>query len=90
MSLIEIGRVCAKKAGREAKRFCVVVDLIDKNFVLVTGPKHLTGVKRRRCNIDHLELTQYKLEIGKGASDEEVIEAIEKQGLKSLFQGKRE
>ncbi|RLG55185.1 MAG: 50S ribosomal protein L14e, partial [Candidatus Hydrothermarchaeota archaeon] len=53
MPAIEIGRVCVKTAGREAGKRCVIVDIIDKNFVLVDGPE----VQRRRCNIKHLEPT---------------------------------
>lgn len=78
---IEVGRICVKLAGREAGRKCVVVAPIDKNFVLITGPKELTGVKRRRVNIDHIEPTERKIKIAKGASDEEVLKAIEKAGL---------
>ncbi len=74
--MIEVGRVCVKIAGREANRACVVVDIIDENFVLVTGPKAVTGVKRRRCNIKHLEPTKYKIDIKRGASDKEVFEAL--------------
>ncbi len=81
MKVIEVGRICVKVAGREAGRKCVVVDVIDRNFVLVTGPKSLTGVKRRRANIKHLEPTPLKISIPKGASDEEVIAALEKEGL---------
>jgi len=81
MPAIEIGRICVKIAGREAGRKCVIVDLIDKNFVLVTGPKSLTGVKRRRSNINHLEPLSEKVEIKRGASDEEIIEALKQKGL---------
>lgn len=84
--MIEVGRVCVKTMGREAGRKCVVVDIIDENFVLITGPKTLTGVKRRRANIKHVEPTPYKLEIPRGASDDEVIKAIEKAGLRELFE----
>ena len=77
----EIGRIAVKVAGREASRKCVIVDVIDKNFVLVTGPRSLTGVKRRRVNIAHLAFTPHRIEISKGASDEEVLKALEKAKL---------
>ncbi|RLI34987.1 50S ribosomal protein L14e [Candidatus Bathyarchaeota archaeon] len=76
MVIPEVGRVCIKKTGREAGRQCVVVDIIDKNFVLVTGPKKITGVRRRRCNVDHLEPTDLKISIKRGADDEEVAKAL--------------
>ncbi|MEM4816646.1 MAG: 50S ribosomal protein L14e, partial [Desulfurococcaceae archaeon] len=75
MPAIEIGRICVKLAGREAGRKCVIVDIIDENFVLITGPKQLTGVKRRRVNIKHIEPLNIVININRGASDEEVIKA---------------
>jgi large subunit ribosomal protein L14e len=74
--MLEVGTVCMKISGREAGKYCVVLKKIDKSFVLVTGPKILTGVKRRKCNITHLEALPYKLEIKEDASDEEVVQAF--------------
>jgi len=73
---IEIGRVCVKVSGREAGRKCVIVDMMDKNFVLVTGPKTVSGVRRRRVNVNHVEPLQDKVDVNRGASDEEVAEAL--------------
>jgi len=81
MPAIEVGRICVKICGREAGKKCVIVDIIDKSFVLVTGPKSVTGVKRRRANINHLEPLAEKIDIKRGASDEEVIEALKQKGL---------
>ncbi len=81
MPAIEIGRVCVKVSGREAGRKCVIVDIIDDSFVLITGPKSLTGVKRRRVNIKHIEPLDKKIPISRGASDEEVLKAIGESGL---------
>ncbi|MCS7113306.1 MAG: 50S ribosomal protein L14e [Nitrososphaerota archaeon] len=83
--MIEVGRVCVKTRGREAGLKCVIVDVIDDNFVLITGPKSVTGVRRRRVNVKHLEPTLYKLEIEKGGSDESVAEAWKKSGLPEEF-----
>ena len=77
----EIGRIAVKVAGRDAARKCVIIDVIDKNFVVVTGPKSLTGVRRRRVNIAHLAFTPHKVEIKENADDEEVLQALEKAGL---------
>lgn len=84
--MIEVGRVCIKTMGREAGRKCVVIDIIDENFALITGPKSISGVKRRRVNIKHIEPTPYKLDIARGASDDEVAKAIEKAGLKEILE----
>lgn len=77
MSAVDVGRVCVKLLGREAGKKCVVVDIIDKNFVLVTGPKQLNGVKRRRVNISHIEPTERKVNIERGESDEELMKALD-------------
>ena len=76
MSAIEVGRVCIKSLGREAGKTCVIVDIVDKNFVLIDG-----NVKRRRCNIKHIEPTDKKIDIEKGASTEEVRLALDTVGL---------
>lgn len=85
MVLLDIGRVAMKISGRESGKICCVVKKISNSFVLVTGPKLLTGVKRRQCNVEHLEPTQHILEIKEEASDEEVIEAYKKANLIAKF-----
>jgi large subunit ribosomal protein L14e len=40
----------------------------------------VTGVKRRRVNINHTEPFEDKIEIKRGASDEEVVEALKAAG----------
>jgi large subunit ribosomal protein L14e len=77
MPAIEVGRICVKQAGRENGKKCVVIDVMDKSFVLVTGPKKVTGVKRRRVNINHLMPLQEKVEVKRGASDDEVAQVLE-------------
>ena len=77
---IEVGRICVKILGREAGKKCVIVDIVDKNFVLITGPKAVSGIKRRRANITHLEPTSEKLEMKRGATDEEIAEALKTAG----------
>ena len=84
MPSMEVGRICVKLVGRETGKKCVVVDVVDKNFVLVTGPKSVTGVRRRRTNVDHLEPTAENVELKKGAPDEDVEKALSK-GKKSKF-----
>jgi large subunit ribosomal protein L14e len=80
MPAIEVGRVCVKVAGRESGRKCVIVDVMDKSFVVVTGPKKVTGVKRRRVNINHVAPTEDTVQIKRGASDEEVTHVLEADG----------
>ncbi len=76
MPAIEIGRICVKTHGREAGQRCIVVDIVDENFVLISGPKKLTGVRRRRTNVRHLEPTQEKIQIKTGASDDDLLKIM--------------
>ena len=80
MPAMEVGRICVKQAGRENGKKCVVIDVMDKSFVLVTGPKKVTGIKRRRVNINHVMPLQDKIEVKRGASDEEVAQVLEAAG----------
>jgi large subunit ribosomal protein L14e len=80
MVAIEVGRICVKTHGREAGHKCVIADLIDDNFVLVTGPKDVNGTKRRRVNVRHIEMTNDKINLKKGSSDEEVKNALQAAG----------
>ena len=77
ISAIEIGRICIKIKGRESGKKCVIVDIIDKSFVLITGPETLTGVKRRRVNVKHIKPTEISVPIKRGSSDEDIIKALE-------------
>ena len=89
MPAIEVGRLCVKQLGREHGKKCVIIDVMDKSFVLVTGPKKVTGVKRRRVNINHVMPLQDKIEVKRGASDEEVSTALESAGkLKDITPAK--
>ncbi len=70
--ILEAGRICLKTAGREAGKYCVVVEHVNDAFVLVTGPKSVTGVKRRKCNIFHLQPTPEKFNIEPKSDDSKI------------------
>lgn len=74
--MIEVGRLCVKIAGREAGKKAIIVDIIDDTFVLIDG-----NVKRRKCNINHIELLPEKFEIKNGATTEEVKKLFEEKGI---------
>jgi len=78
--ILDKGRVCLKIAGREAGKYCVIVEPVDESFVLITGPKSITRIKRRKCNIEHLEPTSEMLKIKTG-EDSEVESAWRSSGL---------
>jgi large subunit ribosomal protein L14e len=75
--VMNVGRICTKLSGREAGQTCVVIDVVDKSYVMISGP----AVRRRKCNIKHLEPHERVIEIEKGASDEEVQDLLKKEGL---------
>jgi large subunit ribosomal protein L14e len=79
--MYEQGRICLKIAGREAGKYCVIVESVDDNFVLITGPKSITGVKRRKCNIDHIEPTENKLDIDSKSDDASIENLWKSSGL---------
>jgi large subunit ribosomal protein L14e len=72
MSVYDIGRLCVKTLGREAGHYCVIVDVIDKNYLLIDGLK----VRRRRVNYKHIEPIAETIDIKKGAKHEDVEAAI--------------
>jgi len=77
MSIYDIGRVCVKTMGREAGHYCIVVDIIDKNYVIIDGLE----IRRRRVNYKHIEPLPDLVEIKKGAKHEDVEAAIKKAKL---------
>ena len=74
--MIDVGRVCVKIAGREAGSKCVVVDVLDKNFVTVDG-----DVRRKKCNVSHLEPLNEKIELEKRADHDTVVEGFKDLGI---------
>ena len=83
--MFDVGTVCIKTSGREAGKYCVVVEKPDeKGFAVVTGPKSLTGVRRRKANLAHIEPTAFKLEITEKAGDADVERAYTADIMKKL------
>ena len=75
--MTEIGRLYVKIAGREAGKFCTVVEVMDPPFVMIDGQ-----VRRKKCNLSHLEPLEKKMDLKKGASHADVVKAFEKMGIK--------
>jgi large subunit ribosomal protein L14e len=86
--MIDIGRIVVKTSGREALKKAVVVDIIDKNYVLITGPPKLSGIKRRRVNVNHIEPTNKKLDITRKATDADVLAAAKAATLDAFINEK--
>lgn len=60
-----------KIAGRDSNVKCVIVDTMEKGYVLIDGE-----TRRKKCNIRHLEPTSQVLKIAKGAGHDEVVAAF--------------
>ena len=75
---MKIGQLCIKLAGRDANKLCVIVDILENNFVLIDG-----NTRRRKCNIKHLEPLDKILKLKRKALHEEVIEAMRKENIKA-------
>ena len=75
--IIEVGRVCRKTTGKDAGKYCVIVEKIDDNFVITEG----VAQKKKKTNIKHLEPLPKVLDIKKGASLEEVKKKLEEEKL---------
>ena len=88
MTLYETGRICVKTMGRETGSYCVIVDAQNPKNVIITGPKHISGVRRRSCNIRHLEPLDTILSISSGADDAAVEKALDESGLTEKFRTK--
>ena len=73
---MEIGRLCVKIAGRDAGNKCAVVDIVDKTYVLIDG-----NVRRRKCNIAHLEPLDKVIKIKKNASHADIASEFKKLKL---------
>ena len=69
--MLDVGRVCVKLAGRDAGKTCVIVDVLDKEYVLVDGE-----TRRRKVNVQHLEPTAKTIDVAKGASHDDVKSAF--------------
>ena len=72
---MNVGQVCIKLAGRDAGKLAVIIEKMDSKMVLIDGE-----VRRRKCNINHLEPTSKTIEIGSGASEADVKKAFEAMG----------
>lgn len=69
--MMEVGRVCFKIVGRESGKPCVIIKKLDGNFVLIDGL-----VRRKKCNVKHLEPTIKKVSVSEKSSKEDVLKKL--------------
>jgi len=66
-----------KISGRDAGKICAVIDIVNDNIVIIDG-----AVRRRKCNIKHLEFLGHEVKIKKNADTDEVISSLNTLGFK--------
>jgi len=76
MGIFDVGRVCVKIAGRDARKRCVVVEVIDSRYVMIDGE-----TRRKKCNTSHLEPLETKVDLKSGADNSAVVKALKEEGI---------
>ncbi|MDP2749899.1 MAG: hypothetical protein Q8O89_03650, partial [Nanoarchaeota archaeon] len=66
-------------------KICVIIDLVDKNYCLIDGQ-----VRRKKCNVTHLDPLDKLIKIEKNASHEKIKEEFKKLGLEIIDSVKKE
>ena len=82
--VLDIGRVCMKIAGRYSNKIAVVIKKLDDNHVLIEG-----NVRRKKCNIKHLEPLNKILKIKEEETGDNIRELLEKEGFKIDKKGQK-
>lgn len=74
--LVEVGRVVRSKAGRDRKRYFIVLDVLDEQYVLLVdgGLRKLACPKRKK--IKHIEcMPELAIELAQKFADSTVYDA---------------
>jgi len=74
--MFEVGRLCIKIAGRDAGKTCIVIDVLENNYVLIDGQ-----TRRRKCSTSHLDPLEKVVKIKKNASNKSVVEALKSEDI---------
>ena len=72
---VEVGRVIVVNYGPLTGKLAVIVDILTTTKVIIQGLKG--GVRRQELSLRRVTLTDYKIDIKRGAKREEVYKAIE-------------
>lgn len=73
---MKVGQTCMKIAGRDAGSYCVIVEKLDNNFVLIDG-----NTRRRKCNLKHLEILDTTLDVKEGSTTAHVRKVLKDAGF---------
>ena len=80
---VEVGRVIIINYGPLTGKLAVIVDILTTTKVIIQGLKG--GVRRQELSLRRVSLTDFKLDIKRGAKRDEVLKAIEKDKLEDKF-----
>jgi len=73
---VQIGRVCLINYGPYTGKLCVILDVIDQNRALISGPT--SGVPRQALNFKRMSLTNFRVKINRGSRNKVVSNALAK------------
>eukprot|EP00444_Apocalathium_aciculiferum_P047694 CAMPEP_0183500766 /NCGR_PEP_ID=MMETSP0371-20130417/2816_1 /TAXON_ID=268820 /ORGANISM="Peridinium aciculiferum, Strain PAER-2" /LENGTH=133 /DNA_ID=CAMNT_0025694971 /DNA_START=92 /DNA_END=493 /DNA_ORIENTATION=- len=76
---VEPGRLALITYGPCSGKVCTVVDIVDQKRVVVDGPESVTGVPRHMMPVKRLSLTDFKLNITRGAREKTLKTALKKE-----------
>jgi len=74
--ILSIGRVCKKIKGKDAGKYCAVVNKIGK-MVVIDGK----GMKRSKSDIFHLEPMPVTIDITKNDNTEAIVKKLTEAGI---------
>ncbi len=73
---LSIGRLVVKTAGRDAGKIGVIVNINDNKTILIDGQ-----VRRRECNINHVETLDKEIKIKGSATHDTVVKEFKAMGI---------
>ena len=80
---VEVGRVVIVNYGPLIGKLAVIVDILTTTKALIQGLKG--GIRRQEISLRRVTLTDYKLDIKRGAKTAEVYKAIDDYKLEEKF-----
>ena len=80
---VEVGRVIIVNYGPLIGKLAVIVDVLTTTKVLIQGLKG--GVRRQELSLRRVTLTDYKIDIKRGAKIAEVYKALDDYKLEEKF-----
>jgi len=83
---VEIGRVCLINYGPYEGKICVIIDVVDQNRALVSGPENKTGVPRHAINFKRLVLTSIKIKIGRSVRQKTLTKEFVEQKVQEKWE----